>query len=180
MVRQIIKIFLLLICFNSSAQQYIGNNGIISFFSEAPMEDIKAINSKVSSVYDSNTNEIVFQLRIQDFIFPKKLMQEHFNENYLESEKYPNALFNGSINNWKEIVITNQPQEVSISGEMTIHGVTNFIKETGVIYKNNNKVNGNATFRIQLEDYDVKIPKILIKNIAESVEIKMNLELKKK
>jgi polyisoprenoid-binding protein YceI len=159
---------------------YFTRSGFVSFFSTTPIEDIKAKNNQVTCVLDTETGKTSFRIPIRGFVFPNGLMQEHFNENYLESEKYPNALFNGSINNWKEIAITNQPQEVSISGEMTIHGVTNFIKETGVIYKNNNKVNGNATFRIQLVDYDVKIPKILIKNIAESVEIKMNLELKKK
>ena len=93
MVRQIISIFLSFICFHISAQQYIGYNGKISFFSEAPMEDIKATNDKVEAVYDAKTKEIVFQLRIKDFIFPKKLMQEHFNENYLESDIYPISTF---------------------------------------------------------------------------------------
>jgi polyisoprenoid-binding protein YceI len=107
-------------------------------------------------------------------------MQEHFNESYLESEKYPNAGFNGKIENWKDFIITEKPQKVIIAGEMTIHGVTNSIKESGLLYQVNEKVKGEAVFKVMLEDYKVKIPKILIKNIAESVEIKMNLELNKK
>ena len=81
--------------------------------------------------------------------------------------------------NWTDFKISSEPQKVIIAGEMTIHGVTNSIKEPGVIFQANQKVKGEAIFKIMLEDYDVKIPRILIKNIAESVEIKMNLELNK-
>ena len=97
MVRQIISFFLFFIWFNCSAQKYIGDNGTISFFSEAPMEDISAINKKVSAVFDASTNDLVFQLRVSDFIFPKALMQEHFNENYLESDIYPKSTFLGKV-----------------------------------------------------------------------------------
>ena len=126
MVRQIIKIFLLLICFNSSAQQYIGNNGSISFFSEAPMEDISAVNNRVSAVFDATSNDLVFQLRISDFVFPKALMQEHFNENYLESDIYPNSTFIGKVIKYKD-------EKAIVQGDLMIHGVTNNIRVEGII-----------------------------------------------
>lgn len=170
MERRITSIFLLLICLHTSAQQYVGTNGKISFFSEAPMEDIKAINSKVSSVYDSNTNEIVFQLRIQDFIFPKKLMQEHFNENYLESDIYPSAIFIGRLVN-----ISNS--KATVQGDLTIHGKTNKIKVDGVIKQDEQRVNIEAEFMVKLEDYDIKIPRIVMYKIAERIDIKVNIEL---
>ena len=159
---------------------YMTREGVVEFFSSTPIEDIKAENQQVTCVLDMETGKTSFRIPIRGFVFPNALMQEHFNENYLESEKYPNALFNGKIENWKDISITTQPQKVTISGEMTIHGVTNTVKETGTIYQSKQKINGEATFKVMLKDYDIKIPKIVIKKIAESVDIKMNLELKKK
>lgn len=170
MVRQIIKIFLLLICFNSSAQQYIGNNGIISFFSEAPMEDISAVNNRVSAVFDATSNDLVFQLRISDFVFPKALMQEHFNENYLESDIYPSAIFIGRLVN-----ISNS--KATVQGDLTIHGKTNKIKVDGVIKQDEQRVNIEAEFMVKLEDYDIKIPRIVMYKIAERIDIKVNIEL---
>ncbi|MAX05134.1 MAG: hypothetical protein CMD19_01550 [Flavobacteriales bacterium] len=170
MVRQIIKIFLLLICFNSSAQQYIGNNGSISFFSEAPMEDISAVNNRVSAVFDATSNDLVFQLRISDFVFPKALMQEHFNENYLESDIYPSAIFIGRLVN-----ISNS--KATVQGDLTIHGKTNKIKVDGVIKQDEQRVNIEAEFMVKLEDYDIKIPRIVMYKIAERIDIKVNIEL---
>ena len=92
MVRLIISL-LFLSCLSLNAQQYLSKDGIITFFSEAPLENISAINKQVSAVYDNDSKEIVFQLYIKDFIFPKALMQEHFNENYLESDVYPQSIF---------------------------------------------------------------------------------------
>ena len=173
MERRITSIFLLLICLHTSAQQYVGTNGKISFFSEAPMEDIKAINSKVSSVYDSNTNEIVFQLRIQDFIFPKKLMQEHFNENYLESDLYPTSTFEGNV------IDVSKEGRANVEGVLNIHGVSNNIVVEGILLETNDVVNIKADFVIKLKDYNVAIPKIVIYNIAEFIDIKVDIELKK-
>tara|TARA_Y100001958_G_C21030174_1_gene403481 strand:- start:230 stop:553 length:324 start_codon:yes stop_codon:yes gene_type:complete len=107
-------------------------------------------------------------------------MQEHFNENYMESEVYPNASFNGSIEDWSQNKISERAEGVLISGEMTIHGVTKTIKESGNIYSNNGKIFGDATFIIKLSEYDVKIPKLLRENIAEKVEVNIQLELNKK
>jgi polyisoprenoid-binding protein YceI len=176
---KLVLTFILLIPIYSKGL-YFTRSGFVSFFSTTPIEDIKAENQQVTCVLDMETGKTSFRIPIRGFVFPNALMQEHFNENYLESEKYPNALFNGKIENWKDISITSQPQKVAISGEMTIHGVTKNVKETGIIYQSKQKINGKATFKVMLKDYDIKIPKIVIKKIAESVDIKMNLELKKK
>ena len=107
-------------------------------------------------------------------------MQEHFNENYMESEIYPNASFNGSIVDWSENKISERANEVIISGEMIIHGVTKNIREFGNIYINNDKIFGDAKFIITLSEYNVKIPKLLRENIAEKVEVNIQLELNRK
>jgi len=170
MVRQIIKIFLLLICFHCSAQQYIGNNGRVSFFSEAPMEDISAVNKRVSAVFDATSNDLVFQLRISDFVFPKALMQEHFNENYLESDIYPSAIFIGRLVNIRN-------SKATVQGDLTIHGKTNKIKVDGVMKQDEQRVNIEAEFMVKLEDYDIKIPRVVMYKIAERVDIEVNIEL---
>ena len=170
MVRQIIKIFLLLICSNCSAQQYIGNNGRVSFFSEAPMEDISAVNKRVSAVFDATSNDLVFQLRISDFVFPKALMQEHFNENYLESDIYPSAIFIGRLVNIRN-------SKATVQGDLTIHGKTNKIKVDGVMKQDEQRVNIKAEFMVRLEDYDIKIPRVVMYKIAERVDIEVNIEL---
>jgi polyisoprenoid-binding protein YceI len=178
MIKILLCLFVLIPVYGENI--YFTRSGDVSFFSWTPIEDIKANNKQVTCVLDMETGKTSFRIPIRGFTFKNGLMQEHFNESYLESEKYPNAGFNGKIENWKDFIITEKPQKVIIAGEMTIHGVTNSIKESGLLYQVNEKVKGEAVFKVMLEDYKVKIPKILIKNIAESVEIKMNLELNKK
>ena len=83
--------------------KYLGNEGKVSFFSSAPLEDIEAVHEEVSGVIDAESGEVAFIVRMTGFQFEKKLMQEHFNENYVESEKFPNATFEGKITNNKDI-----------------------------------------------------------------------------
>lgn len=160
-----------------NAQKYIGKNGRISFFSEAPIEDISAINNNVSAVYDSNTGEIVFQLRIKDFIFPKKLMQEHFNENYLESDIYPNSVFQGKVVNPKTDIKKNG--NTRVIGSLKIHGETNQIILEGDLIRQEDVVTIKADFSVKLADYNIDIPKIVIYNIAEKIDINVDIKLKK-
>ena len=171
MVRKIISLVLLLSCFSVNAQRYLAKDGLISFFSEAPMEDIKAINNKVSAVYDNDTKQLVFKLDIKDFIFPKALMQEHFNENYLESDLYPKSIFSGEV-------ISQRLGNTIVEGDLKIHGKTNKIKVDGILKKENNIVKISAKFIVKLEDYDIEIPTIVMYKIAEEIEIKVNIELK--
>jgi hypothetical protein len=129
------------------------------------MEDIEAENSKSQSAFDLETGNIVFSVPIEAFIFDKSLMQEHFNENYLESHKYPNASFSGVIigleansRNW---------QNVRAEGAMTIHGVQNNISYEGKIKILDDKAEIEAKFPIKVADYDIKIPKVVFYNIAD-------------
>jgi polyisoprenoid-binding protein YceI len=168
---KIIKIFLLLsICHSVSAQKYISNEGVISFFSATPLEDISAINKSVGAVYDLKSNELVFQLQIDDFIFPKPLMQEHFNENYLESDIFPRSLFVGKL-------IQNKNGKAIVVGDLSIHGKTNRIEVEGSLIQKDNKVIISSDFIVKLEDYNIAIPKIVMYKIAEEIEIKVEIEL---
>ena len=107
-------------------------------------------------------------------------MQEHFNENYLESDTYPNARFTGSIEGWKDIILTEKFQPVSLKGTMTIHGISKDIAEPGNILMKVNRVIGSATFKITVADYKIEIPKILRDNIAKVVDVDVDISLKKK
>ena len=159
---------------------YFTRSGVVSFFSSTPIEDIKAINKQVTCVLDTESGKTSFRIPIRGFVFPNALMQEHFNENYMETEKYPNASFNGIIVDWNQNKISEKARSVVISGEMIIHGVTKKIREFGNIYTRNDKIFGDATFIITLSEYDVKIPKLLRENIAEKVEVNIQLELNRK
>ena len=182
-MRNLFTISLLLISYLSIGQQYITNSANISFFSEAILEDISAINQNAGVIYDASTKEFAFQLNIEDFIFKKDLMKEHFNENYLESDKYPISTFIGRIikvDSDKSLY----PLDITVEGILKIHGVEKKIKVKGVIDKDVDKnqietININSKFSIYLKDYKVKIPKIVIHNIAEEIEITVNAKLGK-
>ena len=171
MVRLITSLILFLSTVQLFAQQYLANNGEISFFSNAPMEDISAQNNKVSAVYDSDTKALVFQLKIIDFVFPNSLMQEHFNENYLESDIYPKSTFTGKI-------INQDAAQTTVEGDLTIHGKTNKVKVEGNLNQENNTVNMSSNFTVMLEDYDIKIPKLVMFKISEEIEVQVNIELR--
>lgn len=153
-----------------NAQRFIGKNGEVIFFSETPIEDISAVNNKVSAVFDASTNDLVFQLNITDFKFPIALMQEHFNENYLESDLYPKSKFIGRVVNIMD-------EQATVSGDLTIHGITNRINVVGSFIKSKNSVLINSQFIVKLKDYNIKIPKIVMYKIAEEIEVKVNIEL---
>lgn len=162
------------------SQNYITRNGMIRFYSEAPLENIEAINRQVSSIVNAETGEFVFRVVMRSFNFEKALMQEHFNENYVESHKYPNATFQGLITNIDEINFSeNGEYEVDVEGALTIKNKTHTISETGTFVINDDEVLGTCRFMIKVADYDIKIPTAVIDNIAEEVEVTVEIPLKK-
>ncbi len=161
---------------SASAQQYTVADGYISFYSSAPLEDIQAVNRKVNSLFSSATGEIAFSVPVSGFEFKKKLMQEHFNEKYLESEKFPRATFTGRINGYDASV--SGIQNVQAAGKLTIHGVTREVNVPGTIARQGENLIMKSKFTVRLEDYSVSIPKILWQNIAEQVEVTVDLVYK--
>ena len=159
---------------------YFTRSGTVSFFSSTPIEDIKAINEQTTCVLDIETGDVSFRIPIRGFIFKNGLMQEHFNENYLESDRYPNASFTGNIEGWKDITLSEKLQPVPLKGTMNIHGISKDISESGNILMKGNRVIGSATFKITVADYEIEIPKILRDNIAKVVDVTVDISLKKK
>ena len=156
----------------ANAQKYITKNGYIGFFSGTPVEDIKGDNNQVASVIDISTGEIVFQVLIKSFKFEKALMEEHFNENYLESEKFPKSTFKGKITNLAAVDFSKPGQyEVIVEGDLNIHDVTNKVSVTGSIEVIPGGINANSKFNVVPEDYKIKIPAIVRENIAKIIEV---------
>ena len=148
-------------------------DGQVSFFSTAPLEDIYAVSHQVNSFINKSTGEVVFIIPMRSFDFEKDLMEEHFNEKYIESDKYPNATYKGKIEG--EIDFESPgTYPLTSAGEMEIHGKKKKIHEGGGIRVTQDTVFLNTKFRIAIADYDIAIPKLLIKNIADTVEVTLN------
>lgn len=150
-------------------KRYFSEKSSITFFSEGVIEDIKATNTKVTSIFDLASGDIAYLLSPKDFQFEKKLMQVHFNEKYIESEKYPKSTFQGKIVGYN--VSNGQLQEVKAQGKLTIHGVTRDIDVPGTMQIEGNTVNMKSKFMVRLEDYNIKVPQIVWQNIAQQVEV---------
>jgi hypothetical protein len=159
-----------------TAQKLTAERTFVSFFSKASIEDIKGENTKAISIFNSETMDIVFSIPIKEFEFDKALMKEHFNEKYLESEKFPKATFAGKVSGFSKE--TSGEQAATARGKMIIHGVSREIEVPGVITMEGGQLTVRAVFKIKLADYEVKIPRLLWKNIAEEVEVKIDFVYK--
>jgi len=170
---------IMLLSSSAIAQKFITKNGDISFFSSTPMEDIVAHNKQVNAALDVETGDFVFKVLIKSFKFEKALMQEHFNENYMESDKFPNATFVGKVSNHADIDFTKEgTYNAQLVGKLTIHGVTQDIEETGTFTVSKKSISGKSKFNIKVADYNIDIPKTVINNIAENIEVTIDVGLK--
>lgn len=159
----------------ANAQNFFTKNGKLSFFSKTAMENIEAANNQAVSVLNTKTGDIAFSVLINGFLFKKSLMQEHFNENYMESATYPKATFKGSVKDISKLDLTKDSNyPVSVSGDLTMHGVTNKVTVPGTIAVKGGKMNATATFIVMLADYKISIPKVVESNISKSIEIKVD------
>jgi hypothetical protein len=150
---------------------YSTKSAKITFFSKAPLEDIEAKNSEVESKLAPSSGQLVFTLLIKGFHFPNALMEEHFNENYMESSKFPKSDFKGYVTNIKEINFQKDGSyPAKVKGKLTIHGVTREVETTGTIDVKGDKVFGRSKFNINLKDYGIG-GALVGKKIAESIAI---------
>ena len=164
---------------SSGQEKYLTNTGHISFYSHTAIEDITANNDRVAAVIDSQNGEVAVIVTMNEFQFEKRLMQEHFNENYVESETYPKATFNGRIINNTEVDYRrNGTYDVVVEGTMTLHGVTREVSATGAIEVTAEGIVATTEFLLNPENYGIKIPRLVRKNIAENMEITAELVCK--
>ena len=167
-------VLFLVMALNASAQKYVAESSVITFFSDAVIEDIKAENIKASSMFNMETADIAFSVPIREFQFPKKLMQQHFNEKYMDSEEFPKGTFTGKIEGFDKASMV--VQQVKATGRLTIHGVTQSVTTPGTIEVNGSKLVMKSKFIVKLADYKIDIPQLMWQNIAEQVEAWLNLQ----
>lgn len=150
-----------------------------SFFSEARFENIEAISKKGISAININTGEIAFKIPIGSFVFKNGLMQEHFNENYLESDKYPNATFSGNM--MEGIDLTKDgTYNVIVTGKLSIHGITKDRSIAGVIVVKKGRMLVSSTFDVPVQDHNIAIPNDKISNISQNIKVKVKAQYEPK
>ncbi|MBC8047172.1 MAG: YceI family protein [Fimbriimonadaceae bacterium] len=170
-----ISIFTLTVNAQDKAFTKTGN---ISFYSKTSMENIEAHNKKATAILDSKTGQIEFALLMKAFEFEKALMEEHFNENYVESDKFPKSTFKGKIDNLSSVNFSKDGSyPVTVSGDLTIHGVTKPVTSKGAIAISGGKISAKSQFDILLSDYNISIPAVVKENISNNVQIFVELSL---
>lgn len=169
-MKTLLTAILLIASWMIQAQIVISHDARLSFFSEAPIENIKAESNTGASALNLATKSIYFKVAMRSFEFKKSLMQEHFNENYMESSKYPFAEFNGKIK--EQIDLTRDgTYPVTVQGDLNIHGVMkNYIVKAELNVKGG-EITANSTFPVKLADHKIEIPRLVIMNIAEVVQV---------
>ena len=156
----------------SEAQKLITKTGHIEFYSKTPLEEVEAHNRQVVSTLDPSTGEMAFMMLIKSFEFKKALMQEHFNENYIESDKYPKASFKGKITNLDKINFKKDGvYNAEVSGDMTIHNVTKPMSAKGTLEVKGGTVIANSKFFTVPHDWDIEIPSVVEDKIAKQIEV---------
>ena len=170
-----VVVFVFGFSFSTYAQTYITRSGKISFFSKAPVENIEAHNNEVTSILNTATGEIAFNALIKSFKFKKALMEEHFNENYMESNTFPKGTFKGNITDAGKINFTKDgTYNVTVKGDLTIHGVTKNIEVPGTITVSQGNISAGSKFNVRVKDYNIKIPSTVVNNIAETISISID------
>lgn len=160
---------------------YSTNTANINFFSHTDVEDIAAENHKVKAAFDAKSGKIQFSLLVKDFAFEKALMQEHFNENYMESDEYPKATFNGTIDQIDKVKVgTDGTYKSTVTGKLSMKGVTKTVTSPAVFVVANGVVNATTDFIVKPEDYNIKIPRVVRSKIAKEIKVSVDADFKHK
>lgn len=160
---------------------YFTRNGHVSFLSSTPLEDIKGDNNQVVSILDVSSGAMEFSILINAFQFDKAKLQEHFNENYMESTKFPKATYKGTVSNLADIKFgTAGTYKTKVNGKMTIHGVTKDLATEGTIEVKGTQLLVKSNFTVNPEDYQVKIPDAVKDKIAKSIKVSVDCTLNPK
>lgn len=156
--------------------KFFTKTGKVSFYSKATLENIEAHNRSVTAVLDTKTGNTQFLALIKGFEFEKALMQEHFNENYLESTKYPKAEFKGQITNNGDINYAKDGTYTArVKGKLTVHGETQDVETDGTVIVKGGKIQVQSEFTVQLADYKIKNDKL--NNISNTIRVVVNCTL---
>ena len=181
MQKLLLPFLLLAITFAFGQSKYMTKSGSMSFEASQPsFEPIEATHSAVSALLNADTGELAVLALVRGFRFPLALMEEHFNENYIESHQYPKTSFKGSIFNFDSNALSNQPRTVQLTGELSMHGVTKLISVSATITKSDEQITLTSSFSVKTSDFGIKIPSLVRKQIDENVQVEVSLPLQRK
>jgi hypothetical protein len=158
--------------FQTGQDVYTCKNAKVSIYSSAPIENIEAASANGVSVYNPATGELAFSVPIRSFHFPKSLMEEHFNENYMESDKYPKASFKGKISEHPDLT-KDGSIPVTVTGDLEVHGVKLPRTITGNLKVADGVLTMSSEFMVKCADHHIDIPQIVFHNIAESIRVRV-------
>jgi polyisoprenoid-binding protein YceI len=175
MKKTIIFLFFMITCRFSYSQVYLTRNGFIGFYSKTPLEDIRAENNQVYAVVDVGKMNLAFTTLLKGFIFPKELMQEHFNENYAESDKYPKASFSGSFTGNVDVKKDGQ-YLVMVKGTLSLHNASKEIEVPATLEVKGGTLSGHAQFKIRPEDFHIDIPSLVRDKIAKEITVTIKVD----
>lgn len=182
-MKKIILIFVAILAVNTIVGQdkYYTKNGEVSFeASVASFEEIKAENTLTTAIINTKTNDIAVLALMKGFRFEIALMEEHFNENYVESDEFPKVTFKGKLENFNFSNLTKTPQEITINGVLNLHNTPKDISTPALISIKNNTIFLTTSFKVSPKDFNIKIPGIVREKIAKEIIIHVDLKLKQK
>jgi polyisoprenoid-binding protein YceI len=155
----------------AKAQTFMTRNGKVNFSSKTPLEDIKAENKQAVTAIDLGKKTVAVTLLQKSFLFEKQLMQEHYNENYVESDKFPKATFTGTING--NVGTTPGTYKVTLNGNLTMHGVTKPVSAPAELEVADGKVTGKTAFKVKPSDFNIDIPSLVKDKIASEITVQV-------
>ncbi len=163
-----------------SAQKFYSKTAKVIFISEAPIEKIEGINNSGYVILDAGSGAVEMSVLIKGFKFQKALMQDHFNENYMESSKFPKGIFKGNITNVSEINFSKDGEyAATMKGNLTLHGVTKPLSTSAKISVTGGAISARSTFDIIIADFDIDVPKVVRENIAKTVKVSVQTDLQR-
>ena len=178
MKTKILSLFILLSLNGFAQKKMLTKTGKLSFEASVPaFEEIKAKNESVTCILNPATGEIASLALIKSFRFKVALMEEHFNENYMESDTYPKATFKGKIDNFDVAKLTSIAKEYSIRGKMEMHGKTKDITITATIKKSDTGIDITSDFFVTTDDFGIEIPSVVSNKVSKKVAVKLDISL---
>jgi hypothetical protein len=160
--------------------KYMTRTGSAHFVADGIIkDDVQARSNTVTAVLDASTGQVQARIPVNSFVFRKALMQEHFNENYLESHRFPNASFKGQIQGWNDQMLQKSgSQKIRFVGTLEVHGVARDINEAGLLEVSNGIIHLETDFKLVVADYGIKVPALVRDKIAKEAEVHVQANLK--
>ncbi len=182
-MRKITFLILVLISISAIGQsKYLTKTGLLAFEASVPsFEEVAAKNNSVTAILNTENGDFAALALVKAFRFKNALMEEHFNENYAESDSHPKATFKGKIDNFNFDTLSKVDSSLSIDGSLTFHGITKEIKDISLTLKLvDDKIVLSGSFKVMVSDFDIDIPKIVANKLSDEVSVAFNFELVKK